>query len=44
MDVDELDWNRTLREQWEQWEFHWNHQHARPGAPVEIDAVVIIPE
>lgn len=23
MDADELDWNRTLREQWE---FHWNHQ------------------
>ncbi|MFQ6397063.1 DinB family protein [Nocardia sp. KC 131] len=23
MDTDELDWNRTLREQWE---FHWNHQ------------------
>lgn len=23
MDVDELDWNRALREQWE---FHWNHQ------------------
>jgi hypothetical protein len=23
MDVDELDWNRTLLEQWE---FHWNHQ------------------
>jgi hypothetical protein len=27
MDADELDWNRTLREQWE---FHWNHRlHAR---------------
>jgi hypothetical protein len=23
MDADELDWNRTLREQWE---VHWNHQ------------------
>jgi hypothetical protein len=23
MGADELDWNRTLREQWE---FHWNHQ------------------
>ncbi|MEV0708468.1 DinB family protein [Nocardia aurea] len=23
MDTDELEWNRTLREQWE---FHWNHQ------------------
>src|SRR5258705_427036 len=23
MDADELDWNRTLREQWES---HWNHQ------------------
>ncbi|MFC8076615.1 DinB family protein [Streptomyces sp. NPDC057307] len=23
MNADELDWNRTLREQWE---FHWNHQ------------------
>jgi hypothetical protein len=23
MDIDELDWNRTLREQWE---FHWDHQ------------------
>lgn len=23
MDADELDWNRTLREQWEH---HWNHQ------------------
>ncbi|QHY96038.1 DinB superfamily protein [Streptomyces sp. S4.7] len=23
MEADELDWNRTLREQWE---FHWNHQ------------------
>jgi hypothetical protein len=23
MDADELDWNRTLREQWE---FHWNYQ------------------
>lgn len=23
MDANELDWNRTLREQWE---FHWNHQ------------------
>jgi hypothetical protein len=23
MDADDLDWNRTLREQWE---FHWNHQ------------------
>ncbi|MFI5774604.1 DinB family protein [Streptomyces sp. NPDC051658] len=23
MDADELDWNQTLREQWE---FHWNHQ------------------
>ncbi|WP_327144364.1 DinB family protein [Nocardia sp. NBC_01327] len=23
MDIDELDWNRTLREQFE---FHWNHQ------------------
>jgi hypothetical protein len=23
MDAKELDWNRTLREQWE---FHWNHQ------------------
>jgi hypothetical protein len=23
MDADELDWNRTLREQWQ---FHWNHQ------------------
>jgi hypothetical protein len=23
MNADELDWNRTLREQWE---FHWNDQ------------------
>ncbi|MDO3648366.1 DinB family protein [Nocardia mangyaensis] len=23
MDIDELGWNRTLRDQWE---FHWNHQ------------------
>jgi len=23
MEADELDWNRTLREQWE---FHWQHQ------------------
>ncbi|MFF2084467.1 DinB family protein [Nocardia sp. NPDC058176] len=23
MDIDELDWNQTLRDQWE---FHWNHQ------------------
>ncbi|WP_107654773.1 DinB family protein [Nocardia suismassiliense] len=23
MNADEIDWNRTLREQWE---FHWNHQ------------------